>query len=249
MTTLRPTFAQARSIHPSFSPDGQTIAFASDVKGNWDVYLVANQAHAVPKHLTMGPEDEFHPSWAPDGQRIVYSAWSAVLEEYHVWIHDLRTGQSSDLGAGLFPEFAPVAGQERIVLQRDRQRGSRWSSIWVVNTDGSQLTEIVASSDWAAINPSWNRRGDRIVFATVAKRPSKLGVEGRADDIWVVDLDGRNLMQVTYDDAADWDPFWGPDGRIYFTGDRQGHTNIWSLALNDDMRPQQTFPRPEELAR
>jgi TolB protein len=35
--------------------------------------------------------------------------------------------------------------------------------------------------------------------------------QGNAD-IFVMDADGSNVQQLTYDDRADWDPAWSPDG-------------------------------------
>jgi Tol biopolymer transport system component len=104
------------------------------------------------------------------------------------------------------------------------------------NVDCSQPAEIVASDQWAAINPAWSPDSRHIVFATVYKSPSARasGRVYRGDDIWMVGIDGQDLVRLTTTDAADWDPFWAPEpeggpGRIYFTSLMGGHSNIWSL--------------------
>ncbi|MBI4574726.1 MAG: PD40 domain-containing protein [Planctomycetes bacterium] len=251
--TLVPTFPESRNIQPRFHPSGTRIAFASDARGNWDIYTLELAPGSTPRLLTRDDADEVHPSWSPDGQRLAYSAYSPAQAEYHIWVLDTRTGFATDIGAGLFPEWSPATEaahptRDKLVFQADRRRGARWSGIWTVNLDGTQRTEILSSDAWGAINPSWNPRGDRIVFAASAKRPERRDVETDADDIWVVDVDGNNLTRITYDPEADWDPLWAADGRIYFSSGRGGKTNIWSLEPVDLPLLRGGLPRPESLA-
>ena len=48
-------------------------------------------------------------------------------------------------------------------------------------------------------------------------------------DLWMIDSDGKNLRQVTRDQAADSNPRWGPDGAILFLSERSGSSQVWSI--------------------
>ena len=101
-----------------------------------------------------------------------------------------------------------------------------------MNLDGTEQTEIITSADWAAINPCWSPDGQFIAFATVNKSPQSK-IEDRiwqGDDIYVIGVNGRGLIQVTADNQPDWQPRWSArDGRIYFVSERNGFRNIWSV--------------------
>jgi Tol biopolymer transport system component len=59
--------------HPTFSPDGNQIAFAWEgEKGdNWDIYLKMIGSSEI-RRLTTDPAPDFDPSWSPDGRQIAF---------------------------------------------------------------------------------------------------------------------------------------------------------------------------------
>lgn len=58
---------------PAFSPDGKTIAFASDraFQGSYDIWTV-DLATGTLKQWTSSEADEYEPAWSPDGSEIAY---------------------------------------------------------------------------------------------------------------------------------------------------------------------------------
>jgi TolB protein len=55
---------------------------------------------------------------------------------------------------------------------------------------------------------------------------------GANQDIWVMDMDGKNLIQLTADRAVDWGPSWFPDSdQIAFQSNRQNKDRIWSVSI------------------
>jgi len=53
------------AVTPSWSPDGQWLAFASDMDGDWDVYIYSLNTRNLINLTDTWPTDEFHPTWGP----------------------------------------------------------------------------------------------------------------------------------------------------------------------------------------
>ena len=70
----RLTNNRQNDLLPSWSPNGERIAFASDEKGNFEnfeIYVMdANGGNQ--QRLTNNRGDDWNPSWSPDGERIAF---------------------------------------------------------------------------------------------------------------------------------------------------------------------------------
>jgi TolB protein len=72
--------------------------------------------------------------------------------------------------------------------------------------------------------PAWAADGGRVAFTSNAN--------GNAE-IYIVDADGANLRQVTFNRAIDTSPAWNPSsGQIAFTSDRSGQPMVY--VMNED---------------
>ncbi len=67
------TAHQAYDYAPIWSPDGKTIAFASDRFGNFDIYTVSAKG-GVPSRITTNSAKETPWTFTPDGTKILFSA-------------------------------------------------------------------------------------------------------------------------------------------------------------------------------
>lgn len=222
----------SEDMMPVFSPDGSKIAFCSNRTGNWDIYIM-DLTGGQPVQITNDPADDFHPSFSPDGRRMVYCTFGNQSGQWELVVVNLdNVGPKRFIGSGLFPTWSPVA--ERILFQRARERGTRWFSLWtldLVNGEGVRPTEILASSNAAAITPRWSPDGQNIVFCTVVDPDASLEKGPSQADIWVVAADGSGRTNLTKSPFANLQPVWGKDGTIYFSSNRGtgGAENIWSL--------------------
>lgn len=72
-------------------------------------------------------------------------------------------------------------------------------NIYTINIDGTNRTQITNSNNDSG--PIWSPDGSKIAFTSHR--------EGNWD-IFVINSDGSNLVQLTFDKKADYDPVWRP---------------------------------------
>jgi Tol biopolymer transport system component len=60
---------------PAFSPDGRSIAFASDRTGTLEIWLARPDGAGVVQVTTFGKGQSRCPAWSPDGQTLAFDHW------------------------------------------------------------------------------------------------------------------------------------------------------------------------------
>lgn len=227
-------------VMPALSPDGKTIAFASDRSGNWDIYLMdADGGPAV--QLTSDTTHDIHPSFSPDGKTLVYCSLSDRSGQWElVTIHVDNPTTKRYIGNGLFPQWSPDGNT--ILYQRARERGTRWFSVWTVQLDergeAGSPTEVVGSSEYACITPSWSPDGKAVVFCTVTNPDADTQGRPAESDLWLARADGSGRTRLTRGRFSNLQPVWAGDNAIYFISNRAtgGVENIWAMDPNDAVR-------------
>jgi hypothetical protein len=107
------------------------------------------------------------------------------------------------------------------IAYQSRGPGERRWSIYVMDSDGSNRTQLVDAQAEFLSAPSWSPDGARVAF--VSDRDG-------AADIWVMDSDGSNPVNLTRHEAKDHSPAWSPDGEwIAFASVRD--SLYWELYL------------------
>lgn len=216
---------------PVFSPDGSEIAYASRRDGTFDIFVVPTTGGAATQ-ITETPDDAMHPSFSPDGRRIAYCRLSTTSGRWEIWMTDRDTGRETFLAYGRFPEWNPDPARPSIVFQRARGRGQRFFSVWMIDiVDGETraATEIIAASNGACMHPTWDPGGTRVAFVSVTEEELARTGEPIESEIWIVDADGRNRVQLTLGGSFNMQPDWSIDGSVYFVSDRNGWMNVWSI--------------------
>ena len=83
--------------HPSWSPDGERIAFASDRKGdfeNFEIYVMDADGENQ-QRLTVNRVYDWRPSWSPDAKRITFA--SERDGNYEIYVMDADGGNPQNL--------------------------------------------------------------------------------------------------------------------------------------------------------
>ncbi|MBI3995742.1 MAG: PD40 domain-containing protein [Nitrospirae bacterium] len=85
--------------------------------------------------------------------------------------------------------------------------------------------------------PSFSPDGKQLAYTSYA---------AGNEDIWVMDLNGKNAHPLTNDPKGDWSPAWSPDGKtIVFTSNRSGVNQLLLMEVDGSSPRPLTQPDPE----
>ena len=86
-----------RDVHPSISPDGQSLAFYSNRSGNWDIWQLSLKSQEGPQPITDWPGNEIYPVWSPDKKQIAFQA--DPYNDPDIWVYDFETQKANPIVA------------------------------------------------------------------------------------------------------------------------------------------------------
>ena len=84
------TFHEAHDYKAVWSPDGQTLAFASDRYGNFDVFTMPARG-GLATRLTFHSNGELPTAWTPDGSGVVFTALRQDAASHRQFPHGSQT--------------------------------------------------------------------------------------------------------------------------------------------------------------
>jgi len=76
----------------TWSPDGKTVAFVSNLSGRNNLWLVASEG-GWPMQLTVSDQRQTSPTWSPDGKWIAYMSDYDGDEQWDIFLVSPKTGQ------------------------------------------------------------------------------------------------------------------------------------------------------------
>jgi Tol biopolymer transport system component len=225
------TDASGVETGPTISPDGTTIAYATDAGGSWDIYA-QRVGGRNPVPVVADPNiDERWPAFSPDGKMIAFNHGGGGI--FIVGATGESVKRLSDFGA--HPAWSPDG--QRIVFSTEEvytaYNRATQSALWVVDIGGGAP---VKTDDGDAIQPAWSPSGKRIAFWQ--------NHSGQRD-IATMPAGGGAHVSLTNDIAVDWAPVWSPDGKyIYFASDRGGSMGIWRAGIDEGSGQPVGVPEP-----
>jgi TolB protein len=253
---------QGRTTCAHYMPDGQSIVYASTHLGGhlcppvpsrdlgyvWPIYdtydiFRVNTDGTNPRRLTSTPGYDAEATVAKDGRIVFTSVRDGDMEIYSM------NGDGSDVrrltnrpGPDGGPFFS-ADGTKIVFRGRPTPAGAELDSyysllkqgIWrptslelfVMDRDGRNLRQVTRTGTGANWAPFFTPDGTKIIYGSNAANP-----RGPNFDLFLINLDGSGLEQVTFFDGFDGFPMFSPDGRKLVFGSnrnqaKEGDTNVF----------------------
>jgi dipeptidyl aminopeptidase/acylaminoacyl peptidase len=243
------TFLEDFAADPSWSPDGNRIVFLGlekdQMKGG--LFMISSDGTGL---TPIGPWERdhlFNPSWSPVGNKVVAYG---ERKNFGLFLIDLNGdwAQRVQLTAQKV-EHASWSPDGNKIAYNVYNKDKSFSSIWVMNADGTGKTQLTTSEDGFCAGPSFGYDGSKIVylkgFTTTMPGPKP---EEAINEIWVMNSDGSNKhmiyapgdsMQLIRERA------WNKNNKIIFAKHQyQRAPQIW--VINSDGTNPQCILDPEE---
>jgi Tol biopolymer transport system component len=238
---------------PRVGMDGKII-FASRRTGTWQIYSM-NWDGSEQIALTREPAvNNYRPFPAPDG-RILFV--SDRMLKPHVFSMNVDGTDVRQLTQGSTYNDYPVVGEDGHIYFTS-SRSSKWE-IWKMGPDGSspqQMTHTTRNvQEIALVSPAYpdldNRFTNRTTMLPVFgfyTQPriifSASSSDGRTPGLYRMNRDGSDFRELTANQVfVNRSPVVWPNGRVFFTSDRAGSTDVWSMSP-DGRDPRQMIADP-----
>ena len=196
---VRLTTDPARDYDPSWSPDGERIAFVSNRNRGIEQIFVMDSNGQNATRLT---EEWTHqePAWSPQGERIAYVRNKGGRQ---IWVMDPDGGnkkQLTQIGKNRQPAWSPDGEQIAFVSYA---RGA--NGIYVMDENGDYQVRLTPDMNFTA-NPSWSPDGNWIGYGAVDK--------SHTFQIYGVRVGGDlRIERLTRVLPHKLQPVWSPDGK------------------------------------
>lgn len=232
----------AFNVSPAISPDGSKVAFIAEHNGYRNVYLMDALSGQILKTLIKGAKsdsfEELHflrpgMSFSPDGSQLVFSAKSGAHDA--IFMINIETGDLKKFEPALDGIYTAACSPdgERIAFIGNKNGRSGIYLLYIADGRVEGLTDDYFSDD----ELSWSADGKKLAFTsnrnyyltpehTPADIPLSELVTG-AKDIYILDLESRNVERITDTPWEEGSPIFSPDGNtLAYVSDENGISNL-----------------------
>lgn len=192
---------------PSFSPDGQYVAFDAVVDGNTDIYIHELATGDV-RRVTQNASTDYRPTWSPDGDRVAFISnrggrtgiWTVANDDSNN--EELYVLESGFRLSGR-PLWAPDGAHIAFTLISPEGAGNlTWgrATVATVDVNTGEVTQLTSKGDefW----PAWGPKSEWLHYYV-----------GISDDIEAVHKSTGEIRSISKGDYAGWRPVPSPDGK------------------------------------
>lgn len=201
-TTKRITNTPEQERTVSFTEDGRTLVFDSDIDGKWQLFTATiknpeEKEFAYATEIDIKPlyKSEFsamQPRVSPDGKKAAFLENRDEIKVIDLTTKKVNTALSGDHNysyedGDITFEWSPDS--EWLVTTYMGKNGWNTLDLGLVKADGSEVVNLTESG-FNDINGKWALDGKAIIYATGKYGMKATGSWGNQDDIMIMALDG-----------------------------------------------------------
>jgi len=164
------------------------------------------------------------PSFLPDDQHVIFTS-NRVGGMDNIWSIHIPTGELSQLTFGGGKDWYPSVSRDGVIVYT---RWSHQTDLYAVNVPTGKSDQLTS---WTQDNfvGRYNPGGDRVAYQS-----SRTGNA----EVWVLDPETREELNLSDHAAMDVLPAWSPTGEeIAFLSGREGVMNLWVAKSDGSGRP------------
>lgn len=241
--SIQITSGSGLDSHPSFSPDGSSICYASDRSGSFEIYIKLAGEQGKDVQVTNDGRQNIEPAWSPDGNFIAYHS----MKERGIFLIPSFGGTPRKIADfGSQPAWAPdarrlvVRSAPTISMAPSEVPPTAPSNLWIVPLNGAAPVPLTQPNQPPGrhADPMFSPDGRRVLFATFERPQSSL---------WEIELETRKLARVETGLPIAYSPRFTPDGSgiFYFGVADPGGVGLYALGIDKDTRA--LIRKPERL--
>ena len=214
----------------SSTSTSQKIAFKMSTEGVGQIYVMNFDGSDVQK-ITATSHQVSCPVWSPDKNKIAFTVSEGQSEDIYIVNPDGgKLINLTDNGARNSP-FAWSPDGTQIVFSTNL--GGMTSDIFIMNSNGTHQQDLYGSSEGYIDAISWSPNGQQILFTEAMTVDNKV-----ISEIYIMNKDGSNLINLLDNAANNVNPIWSPDGEniafISISANQEGILgNIWDIYVMD----------------
>ena len=146
----------------TWSPDGETVAFISNLSGRNNLWLVPSEG-GWPIQLTVSNERQAQPTWSPDGKWIAYMSDYDGDEQWDIFLVSPKSGQVVNLTntRDIAEESPAWSADGRYLAYMVKPKTSSVFEIDVYDTVMLEVRHLTTGTakDRMNVEPLWSRDG------------------------------------------------------------------------------------------
>jgi dipeptidyl aminopeptidase/acylaminoacyl peptidase len=199
--TIEKLYMTRQMGRPTWSPDGKSIAFISNMSGRNNLWLVPAEG-GWPVQLTVSDQRQSSPAWSPDGKWIAYQSDYDGDELWDIFLVSPKTGKVINLTstseiAETDPTWSPDG---RYLAYLVKPKTSATHEIDIYDLVVREVKHLTANTpqDKGNSNPIWSKDGKYIVY-------SQEQAKGTDSSIFITDIaTGKKTLLTPHEGEQRW---------------------------------------------